>query len=739
MQSLPAVGSEVVIRQQRWRVERAFRHGPIVEIGAGGATFFVPFDHVASVMHRARPRLVRRQRWRARVAHAFASAESYELPLAALGADIEILSHQLEPWLAASSGVRRILIADDVGLGKTIEAGLIVAESIRRSDARRVLILAPATLAAQWQQELRSRFALAATIIDAESLRALTGHLPRDVNPWSLDDVYLASIDFIEQPHVLAALPVAPWDIVVIDEAHTLSGDSARHAAGQRLASRARSVVLLTATPHSGDETAARRLESLGAMDDELVVFRRTRLDIGPGPLRRVRTVRVTIAPIEARTLDLLRKFDRVARDSAADTIDATDLLLSIFNKRALSTFGALRLSIDRRLALLDSSRVRLDRSLESADAHQLPLLFGDGDEDGIAVRIGLSADRERSWLRRLRAVAIAASALETKVARLRTLISRTAEPVIVFTEFRDSLAIVERALGGVASVSVAHGGLTPRLLGDALAAFQSGKARVLVATDVASQGLNLQQRCRWVIHLDRPWNPVRLEQRAGRVDRLGQVRDVHVTELLTSHDRDFELAARVGRRAQAAATSAWLRPCDRWQRRARAAARVLHARRRLAALWRGPAEIGRPVVVRRTNSPEGAPRASVKADRQCHEQRGAPAGELVRLYRTDILDRAGRVREQVLTLGAAPMRRAQRLKRLARLNRLEGERARQRSAVARALGARHRRGLTQLNLPGTGKLQTPAQNISRAEPTEDAEAPLLYLSPARLIAFESD
>ncbi len=725
MQTLPATGSEVVIRQQRWRVDRAFRHGSVVEIGAGAATFFVPFDRVAIVARRDRPRRVRPQRWRAVVAHASASAESFDLPLAARSASIELLPHQLEPWLAASSGIRRLLIADEVGLGKTIQAGLIVAEAQRRSAARRVLILAPATLCSQWRQELLDRFGITAAVVDAEALRELATALPRDVNPWSLDGVYLTSIDFIKQPHVMSALPDSLWDILVIDEAHTLCGDSTRHDAGHEIASRARQVLLLTATPHSGDETAARRLERLGVLEalgggDSLTVFRRSRLDVGPGPLRRVRRLRVAIDVAERRTLDLVGRFGAVLRDRApAEFGDAAELLLAVFRKRALSTFGALCLSIDRRLAFLDGER-------PDANAGQLSL-FGDGDDAAISFRVGLPVERERRWLGRLRALAVVAARCESKVCRLRTLIGRTAEPVIVFTEFRDSLVVVERGLSGVATVSVAHGGLTSGMLADALNAFQSGRSRVLIATDVASQGLNLQHRCRWVIHFDRPWNPVRLEQRAGRVDRLGQVRDVHVTELMTSHDREIELAERVGRRAQAAATSEWLRPCGLWARRARAAARVLHARRRLAAQWRGPeVSAARPVAAKREIK-SGVNSAGLVTEL---------TPDFISLFRTDIRDRDGYLCESVLTWGEARARLAPRLRRLARL---EAGRAARRSAVARALSARHRETLTQLALPGTHVFTNAPEHPGANAPVHPLRPELLTAEAPRLIAIGLD
>jgi hypothetical protein len=223
---------------------------------------------------------------------------------------------------------------------------------------------------------------------------------------------------------------------------------------------------------------------------------------------------------------------------------------------------------------------------------------FGDGEGDvALTMTLGLPRERERAWLRRLGAAADAAMRTSRKLARLTALITRTREPLILFTEFRDTLEWVADALvrRHVAAAFV-HGGLDPADLRRALEAFTAGRVRVLVATDVAAQGLNLQQRARWVVHVDVPWNPVRLEQRAGRVDRLGQRRAVHVTRLVLDVDADLDMHALVDTRTDHAAAT----PLDvttAWRRRARAAVRVLERRRALASRWRGPLPLGRPLA----------------------------------------------------------------------------------------------------------------------------------------------
>ena len=595
-------GAVVVIRHQRWRVADVSHSDAVTRIDAirltppasAPMTFLAPFDDVHCGASVGRPRRVRRQRWRATRAGLGARAEHAILPLCAVDADIAVLPYQLEPLLAMRDGARRVLIADAVGLGKTIQAGLIVAELMRRREAARVLIAAPSHLCRQWQDALRARLHLSARFADAATLADHATTLPRGVNAWSLDGIWIGSLDFLKQPHILAALPLVPWDLVIIDEAHMVTGPSERRDAAQSLTESARRVVLLTATPSSGigDGRALIRVGALDA-DEPLTVFRRTRSDVGVDSRRRVRRLTLRPSADECHALDILDAFARAADSAATDsTRDATHLLVAVLRKRALSTFAALSISVARRLRHLDRT------ATEVTDAVQASFDFGDADhehDDALTATIGLAVERERSWMRRLQTAAVNAARVSRKLSRLTTLVTRAHEPVIVFTEFRDSLDIVVAALQQRGNAVVAaHGRLSTAELHAALDAFRDGRARTLVATDVVSQGLNLHQRARWVIHFDRPWNPIRLEQRAGRVDRMGQTRDVHVTELVLDDARDRAFGDRLQHRGESA--DALLAATDtRWRRRGRAVAVMVERRRLAARAWRGPMPSGRP------------------------------------------------------------------------------------------------------------------------------------------------
>ena len=181
-------------------------------------------------------------------------------------ARIELLPHQLEPALAIVRGLAcRVLIADDVGLGKTIQAGLIASELKERGIADRILILTPSGLREQWADELNHRFDLDAAVIDAVSIRRRSAMLQVGVNPWTTVAIAIASFDYVKRPEVEPALAACRWDLVIVDEAHGAGPGSDRLAAIQAICGRAPYVVLLTATPHSGSRPAFEALCEVGA------------------------------------------------------------------------------------------------------------------------------------------------------------------------------------------------------------------------------------------------------------------------------------------------------------------------------------------------------------------------------------------------------------------------------------------------------------------------------------------
>ena len=555
-------GDLVHVRRQRWRVVdvRAYDQCQLlalagIEPGNRGLErrFLTPFEAVAALDREASLQFVRPQRWR-RACRALLADDAPAAGLrAARSARIDLLPHQLEPALAVLRGHgSRVLLADDVGLGKTIQAGLIIAELRARGMAERVLIVTPAGLRDQWAAELSARFDITASIVDFRDVRHRVAALPAGVNPWSTVPIAIASIDYVKRADVLRSVVSCRWDVLVVDEAHGAAGDSDRHAAAAALGARAACVLLLTATPHNGDVHAFHALCRTGAHADPLLVFRRTRTDVRLGGGRRVHRLHVRPSAAEARMHTLLDAFTRAVR-AERQSADVW-LPLAVLHKRALSSARSLERSVERRLAALDRTTGGDVRQLDLPLADPGGELDPSDDAPAWASGLALADDaRERRLLGALADAARAAARHETKLAAIVRLLNRISEPIVIFTEYRDTLLHLREAIDR--PVLLLHGGLRREERAAALEAFVSGHCQILLATDAAGEGLNLHQRCRIVINLELPWNPMRLEQRIGRVDRIGQRRTVHVFHLVareTNETRVLEqLKARIARAQQ--------------------------------------------------------------------------------------------------------------------------------------------------------------------------------------------
>jgi superfamily II DNA or RNA helicase len=552
-------GDLVEIRRERWRVVdiRTYERCRLLTLAGRGGTnrarrrrFLLPFEIVVRVDRPRALRVVGPQRWRRACRALLADLAPPGGLRAPRSAHIDLLPHQLEPALAViRGGGTRVLLADDVGLGKTIQAGLIIAELRARGMAERVLIATPAGLRDQWRAELLERFGIDATIVDLREMRRRAANLPVGLNPWITIPCAITSVDYVKRPEILQSVRSCRWDVVVVDEAHGVGPDSDRHAAISTLAARTPYVLLLTATPHNGDARAFASLCDIGAQNDPLLVFRRTKAEVHLGTGRHIHRLQVRSSASEARMHALLGDFAAAVR-SEHDSADAW-LALSVLHKRAFSSARSLELSVARRLSVLASDATDGLRQLG------LPLTDPGGELDvadlppDCLAGLALADDRrERRLLRALLDAARAAAGSETKIAATRRLLNRIAEPVVVFTEFRDTLHHLRTALG--VPVAMLHGGLSRDERSSALNDFVNGETRILLATDAAGEGLNLHRRCRTVINLELPWNPMRLEQRIGRVDRIGQRRAVHVFHLVgraTGEVRVLErLKARIAR-----------------------------------------------------------------------------------------------------------------------------------------------------------------------------------------------
>ncbi len=556
-------GAIVHARRRRWRVveARAYDDCQIVTLsGLGPANsgrerqLLVPFDVLEPHEPSQRLRIVSSGRWRRACRGLLADAFSEGDLCAVASANIDLLPHQLEPAIAVVRGHGcRLLLADDVGLGKTIQAGVVIAELRARSAADRVLILTPAGLREQWAEELLRRFDVQANVVDFRTVGQRLSTLPYEVNPWTTWPIAIASVDYVKRAEVLPAVLSCSWDVLVVDEAHGLANDSDRHGAVAALAARAGYVLLLTATPHNGDGRAFRTLCGIGG-HDRLLVFRRTRQALRRGHARHIHRLLVRPSADERRMHARLADFCRAVRAEHGDGRRELWLGLAVLHKRAFSSAHALQLTVERRLATLASDAGRAQQLSLPLDEHGET----DADDDAAAwtwtPAIAMRDEaRERRLLTSLSAAAEAAAAKETKLSALARLLNRMAEPAIVFTEYRDTLLHLAQILR--TPVVVLHGGLSRQERTAALRMFAAGGRMVLLATDAAGEGLNLHHTCRTVINLELPWNPMRLEQRIGRVDRIGQRRTVHAFHLIAAGTGEQRLLADLHQRVARAQT----------------------------------------------------------------------------------------------------------------------------------------------------------------------------------------
>lgn len=545
---------------------------------------------------------------------ASSSADSRRL-LAPFQSGVEIEAYQLDPLARAIRMPRvSLLIADDVGLGKTIEAGLVAQELVLRYRARRILVVAPADLLVQWRDEMRDKFGLDFRIVDSELVKRLRRERGVHANPWTHFPRLITSMDYLKRERPLRRFretlpgPDEPryprrFDLLIVDEAHNVapSGrgryatDSLRTAALREVVPHFEHRLFLTATPHNGyDESFTALLELL---DDQRfaravrpsrsslrqVMVRRLkselplRFDGSPHfPERKLIPIEVDYSEEERQAHADLRRYTALrvagARDRTAQF--AAEFVLKLLKKRLLSSPAAFartlakhrqsleprtsgsRFEIPAQLSVLRRRVDEVDEGFETDDDHQAA---EDDAQDAAARALPELSDEERNLLDRLGTFAERASARpDAKAEQLIELVERTCrrdgrwsdERIIVFTEYRDTQRalldlLAARGLTEGDRTLLLYGGMHADERARIKAAFRADPAespvRVLLATDSASEGINLQNHCHRLVHFEIPWNPNRLEQRNGRVDRHGQ----RAPEVLIHHfaPRGYELA----------------------------------------------------------------------------------------------------------------------------------------------------------------------------------------------------
>ncbi|NOV30046.1 DISARM system SNF2-like helicase DrmD [Methylomonas sp. ZR1] len=504
---------------------------------------------------------------------------------------IEVDDYQLDPVVRALSMPRvNLLIADDVGLGKTIEAGLVVQEMILRHRVRSVLIVCPSSLQVQWKEEMRDKFGLEFRIIDSNTISQLRRKRGIHVNPWTHFPRLITSVDYLKRERPLRTFretlpagdqPTYPraYDLLIVDEAHNIapSGrgkyatDSMRTLAIRSLTPHFEHKLFLSATPHNGyRESFAALLELLDSqrfaraitpdrsqLDAVMVRRMKSELKLRWDGSRRfaerlVKHLEVPYTNEERLAHQALQQYSELRLKHASSDGErmAAEFVLKLLKKRLFSSPAAFGSTLEKHIASVGkqsgkaiANRDIADFSDDYADDDEYELETGEV-VSSVSQSLSALTSEEKSLLRQLSDYAVKTSLRpDSKAETLINWLKNSLRPggqwneerVIIFTEYRATQKWLYDLLAreGFAEnerLEMIYGGMDNKQREAIKAAFQThpkdSTVRILLATDAASEGVNLQNYCSKLIHFEIPWNPNRMEQRNGRVDRHGQKAD---------------------------------------------------------------------------------------------------------------------------------------------------------------------------------------------------------------------
>ncbi len=489
----------------------------------------------------------------------------------------EILPHQIfTAFAVVSSPRRRFMLADEVGLGKTIEAGMVWQALAQRGNASRTLVVCPAGLTRQWQEEFEDKFRATFEIFG----RDFTATNPRT---WDLRASAIASLDRLKRKeHKRVLLENRKWDLIIFDEAHRLSakeyGRKTDKTQNYQLAEALRdytdALLLLTATPHAGDPNHSRfvnlvkLLESKvdfsplideglfkpdGAVSYSNLILRTPKLKVTDAEGRAVFKGRRTVPlgfnmyPDEKQFYDAVEDYIRTGYNSLEQVEDpmrrrAVGFILTTFQKLNASSLRAIKSALQGRLDRLEEKLEALPPEEEEEEADER--YQGEIDEKAVLKNNRQILRNEIRVLEKLLAIPVKG---ERKIDRLHDLLKQVDKEtpgakVLIFTEYRRSQEFLKEQLEkwyGAGTVVLINGDM--KLEGkdpDAESKHRSQRlfrdepsVRFLVSTEAGGEGINLQF-CYIVVNYDLPWNPMRYEQRIGRVYRYGQEKVVQIYNL---------------------------------------------------------------------------------------------------------------------------------------------------------------------------------------------------------------
>ncbi len=559
MQPLPQPGSVLQVRSARWKVlatELTGRGYRIVRCrGLSGITrrkesqFIWDLETGSKVLDPAKVTLVPDNSsglmdTKLYLEAAFRNTPTTSRKPMALGkAAIDDLKFQYLPVQMALGQDRvRLLIADDVGLGKTLEAGLITSELILRGRANRILVVTTRAMLTQFQKEFWTRFSIPLARLDSAAIQRMRNQIPAHYNVFDQFDRSIISIDTLKKDGAMrAAIEGSYWDLIIIDEAHNAAnrarstGNTADRAKLARLLSRRTdSLLLLTATPHDGsqesfaslvemlDPTRVPNPSSLQRKDIEDLVVRRFRFspeviaDLRNSvPARKLVPRKFPLSPAEERAYESIAEL-RLDLDEKVKKGKAIDLFRTTLAKAIFSSPVACAETLERRI-----------RGIEQGTANGTPADLGRLKALAEEVRaIDTAAfSKYQDFLRFIRDIKWSGKDPRD---RLVIFSERIATVAWLADRLKEDLGLTDEQVARVDGGSVEADVRTQKVIEDF--GQKASPLRVLIASDMASEGLNLHFQCHRLIHFDLPWSLLRFQQRNGRIDRYGQDRAPIIT-----------------------------------------------------------------------------------------------------------------------------------------------------------------------------------------------------------------
>lgn len=486
----------------------------------------------------------------------------------------KILAHQVEStYIVVNTLNQRYILADEVGLGKTVEAGLVIKELVYRFNYRRILVAAPASLIVQWQQEMDEKFGEHFDILDRKLLDKTRRENPGK-NPWTCFEKVVCSLDFIKNPKFTEELEQTQWDAIIFDEAHRLRRDANTttilYSAAEMLSQRTKALLLLTATPFRGkleelyftvrlvDPNLLGPIHSfqtefcspdadLSRLKDKLstILLRRTKNEIGGFTKRHARTIRFELYPDERELYEYTSLYVAEEFNRAMMTENrAVGFIMCVFQKLLDSSSYALACALKNRRVTLQQKLDRANGVLKAYENYEdefYDCLQDDEDIEDIEEltddMVQKTAEELKEELKTLERLIEMADKItrnkkgERLLKMIRSLKKEGHTKFLIFTQFRTTQDYIADLLKEF-KVAVFNGSMDKDAKEQAIIDFK-GDTEVLICTEAGGEGRNMQF-CSILFNYDLPWSPLKIEQRIGRLHRFGQKYDVMIYNFAT-------------------------------------------------------------------------------------------------------------------------------------------------------------------------------------------------------------